>query len=257
EPPAGVKEIRWNDHLESRQEAARLTLGKIKSLNVSWKEPVSLPGTGALLTAEAQITVKLDETKVQTTAELKLADVRGQPKEEWHLLLPTQAKVVEVKGAGGLRAEIVPAEKNKGTTIIRLKEASAELQVMVQAAQSRPTPGTKQVIGPFVLLGAFEQQGKILIKAAPEARRGVRLLFHPRGQVVQREIPANLSPDVVASFSYDKLANPGKAEKAASASALLDLGLKPQTGQIETQVEHLLRLSPIPEGWQAEVISKI
>ena len=257
EPPAGVKEIRWNDHLETRQEAARLTLGKIKSLNVSWKEPVSLPGTGALLTAEAQIAVKLDETKVHTTAELKLADLRGQPKEEWHLLLPPQAKVVEVKGSGGLRAEIVPAEKNKGTTIIRLKEASTDLQVMVQAVQSRPTPGTKQAIGPFLLLGAFEQQGKILIKAPPEARRGVRLLFHPRGQVVQREIPGNSPPDVVASFSYDKLASPGKAEKPASAGALLDLELKPQTGQIETQVEHLLRLSPIPEGWQAELITKI
>ena len=258
EPPAGVKEIRWNDHVETRQEAAQLTLGKIKSLNVSWKEPVSLPGTGALLTADAQITVKLDETQVLTTAELKLGDLRGQPKNEWRLLLPPKAKV-EVKGPMALQAEIVPAEKNNGTTIIRLKEPSTEnLVVLVQAQQPRPAPGAKKPIGPFLLLGAFEQQGKILIKAAPETRRGTRLLFHPRSEVGQRELPPNSSPDVVALFSYDKLPDPAKGPpKTASAWAPLELELKPEMGRIETQVEHVLRLSQGSEGWQADLTTKI
>jgi hypothetical protein len=258
DPPAGVKEIRWNDHVETRQEAARLTLGKIKSLNVSWKEPVSLPGTGALLTAESQIVVNLDEKQMLTTAELKLGDLRGQPKNEWRLLLPPGAKV-EVKGPMSSQAEIVPAEKNNGTTIIRLKEPSAEnLVVLVHAQQPRRGPGAKMPIGPFVLLGAFEQQGKILFKAVPEARRGARLLFHSRGEVGQREIPANSSPDVVALFSYDKLPDPAKGPpKTASAWAPLEIELKPEMGQIETQVDHVLRLSQAPEGWQADLTTKI
>jgi hypothetical protein len=257
EPPNGVKEIRWNDHLETRQDATRLTLGKIKSLNVTWKEPVSLPGTGPLLTADAQIAVKVEETQVLTTVDWKLSDLRGQPKEEWHLLLPPKAKV-EVKGPVGVQAEMVSKEKNTGTTILRLKQPSENLQVMVQVAQPRPLPGTKLPIGPFLLVGAFEQQGRILIRAAPEARRGIRLLFHPRSGILQQELPVNAAPDVLAIFSYDKLANPGKIPaKSASAWAALQLEVKPEMGQIETQVEHVVRLSQIAEGWQTDLTTKI
>jgi hypothetical protein len=257
EPPPGVKEIRWNDHPESRQEAARLTLGKIKSLNVSWKEPVSIPGTAALLTADALITVKLEENQVVTMAELKLGDLRGQPHEEWRLLLPPQAKV-EVKSPAGLQADILPQGKD-GTTVIRLKEASAEtIQVLVQVQQPRPAPPARQAIGPFLLLGAFEQQGRIHIKASPDARRGLRWLFHPRSEVFPRDLPANSPPDLLAMFSYDKLVNFGKnGPKSARPWAPLELESKVEKGQIETHVEHFLRLSQIPDGWQADLTTKI
>src|SRR5581483_6224136 len=64
EVPESVKEIRWNESLAKRQGPAgwSLLLGNLKSLSVSWKEPVTASGGVApMLTADSQVAVRLDE----------------------------------------------------------------------------------------------------------------------------------------------------------------------------------------------------
>jgi hypothetical protein len=266
EVPAAVKEIRWNDRLEKRPEAARrgrweLALGKIKNLSLSWKEPAALPGNASLLTADGDITVKVEEEQLVTSAELQLGDLRGQAR-EWHLLLPPQAKV-DIKAPAGVVPEIIPPPPNGLVHIIRLKEPTSErLHLSVQVSQPRPFAQARQPIGPFTLLDAFEQQGTISIKAPPKTVRGYRLLYHRRGDVYQREVSGQPGSDVVAQFRYEKLPNPGKSVAAAQAGtwAPLDVELRREKTQVETQVEHVIRVSrvsPTAEGWQADLTTKI
>jgi hypothetical protein len=263
ELPAAVKEIRWNDRLESQREAARrgrweLALGKIKNLNLSWKEPAALPGNAALLTAEGQITVKVEEGQVTTNAELVLGDLRGQAK-EWHLLLPPQAKV-EVKAPAGLLPEVIPPRRNGLVHTIRLKEPTSErLQVNVQTTLTRPFPQSRRPIGPFILLDAFEQRGTISIKATSQGVRGYRLLYYPRSEVYQRDASSSRGPDIVAQFRYEKLPNPGQNVPLAQASTWvpLEIELKAEKSQVEAQIEHVIQLGPIADGWQADLTTKI
>src|SRR5262249_55227819 len=99
ELPAGGKELRWNDTPEKRKGSRwELALGKTKSLALTWKEPVALPGGGPFLTVDAQISGKIEEAQVIWSADLTLEDLRGQTK-EWRLALPAGARA-EVKTAG-------------------------------------------------------------------------------------------------------------------------------------------------------------
>jgi len=263
EAAAAVKELRWNERLEKRQEAARrgrweLALGKTKNLSLSWKEPAALPGNSTLLTADGQILVKVEPGELAIRAELLLGDLRGQSR-EWHLLLPPQAKV-EVKAPAGVLPEVIPPQGNSLVHIIRLKEPTSErLQVSVQVAQPRPFPQARQAIGPFILLDAFEQQGTISIKAPPAAVRGFRLQYHRRGEVYQREVSAGPGSEIVAQFRYEKMPDPGKNVSAGQFGkwAPLELELKPEKSQLETHVEHVIRVSPAADGWQADVTTKI
>jgi len=127
EVAAAVKELRWNERLEKRQEAARrgrweLALGKTKNLSLAWKEPALLPGNSTLLTADGQILVNVEPGELAISAELQLGDLRGQAK-EWHLLLPAQAKV-DVKAPAGVLAEVISPQANSPVHIIRVKEST-------------------------------------------------------------------------------------------------------------------------------------
>jgi hypothetical protein len=259
--PKTVKEVRWNDFVEKNRDQGKweLALGKIKTLTLSWRESVSAPGSGPLLQAAAQIAVKVDEGEILTSAELILEDLRGQTK-EWQLLLPPNARV-EVKAPGGLGHELVPPENAKNPVhILRLKEASAErISVLVQGSQARPLANPRFAVGPFGVLKAFQQKGTIVVRASPEALRGHRLVFHRSNEVIQQETPAvSGAMDVVATFHYGSLSGVKPGPKAGPvAKAPLEIELKPEKGQLEAQVDHVLRLREAGEGWQVEVTTRI
>src|SRR5207253_1249684 len=173
--PMAVKEVRWNENAEKKRRSGRWEFAppaKLKNLNVSWKEPVTLPGTGTLLAAKGQVLVAIDEAQVLMTVELTLEPLRGQVS-EWQLVVPPQA-TVEVKGAAGPVPE-VSQEKRGNVTVIKLKEPTAEpVQVVVQSRASRANNLSKIPIGPFAVIGAHQQEGTIVVKATPDALRGIR-----------------------------------------------------------------------------------
>lgn len=257
ELPAAVKEIRWNDNLEKQRVNNRweIALGRAKSLSLSWKEPVSLPGNGPLLTADSQVQVKVDEAQVLVTADMNLEDLRGQTK-QWQLLLPPSAKV-EVKVPAGLTYELVPPDAKNPQHLIKLLEPSSErLHVNVQVRYPRPLVQPRIPIGPFVVQGAFRQQGTIAVHASVDVLRGQRLLFHRYGETFQRDLPKNPG-DLVGLFQFWGIPAPGKGPKGAAARTSLELELRAEKGQAEASVEHALRLRPGAQGWVVESITQI
>jgi hypothetical protein len=264
ELPGAVKEVRWNDHVEKLQPASRrgrweLALGSPRSLALSWKEPVAFSGPAPLLKADAAIAVKVDETQIVTTAELGLEDVLGQVK-EWQLLLPPQARV-EIKAPAGVQAEVVPPGPKEPFHVIRLKEpASERLPVVVQVNQKRAGP-VRFPVGPYTVLGAH-QTGTITVRPSPQALRGYRPLYHRHGEVYQKEAPSSPRGSTMAMFHYEHGPRKGPSGKWVP----LEIELKAEKGQAQTQVEHTVRLSPAPSSgrrpeaggaWQVEVTTKI
>jgi hypothetical protein len=262
ELPNTIKEVRWNEHLEKRPLSSNdrwnLALGKIKTLSLSWAEATVQPGAGSLLTADAKITVHVDDMQINTRAEIELGDLRGQSR-EWRLLLPPQAKV-EVKSAS-ISADVVPADRSGLIYLVRLKEPGTErLVISVQVQQPRAARQTRLAVGPFLLLGAYQQQGTLEIKSGGESQRGQRLVIHRHPRVYQRDVPANQrGPDTLAVFEYQAFPAPSEPPdlKELSHLAPLELEWKPEKGRLETQVEHVIKLAPAGDAWQADLITKI
>lgn len=260
--PQDVKDLRWNDNLEKRRRSGRWEFAlpaRTKTVSVVWKEPIT-SGGGPLLSADGQVVVVLDEAQTLVTADLFLEPLRGQTS-EWQLLLPAQAKV-EVKSAGGLPPEVLPIDKKGLLHLLKLKEPSSErIHVVAEMRYPRGAGPAKLPIGPFAVPGAHQQQGTILIKATPDALRGTRLVYHRHGDITQRELPKTPSgaDSTVTLFHYGSLPGVGKPGPAGKGprGVALELELKPEKGQVQTQVEHLLRLRKIAEGYQVEATTRI
>jgi len=264
-PPA-VKELQWNEFTERQPSAeARLghwtiPVGGVKNLNVSWKLPVSVPGAGALRTAEGQIVVQIQEGQILTTADLTLADLRGKAR-EWRVWVPPGAKL-EVKTPPGLACEVVAPANPSAPHLLRLNEPTAErFHLVAKMEQARPL--SRLPVGPFTVLDAYRQQGTITIKAAPEAMRGLKPVYHRQGEVVEQDVAKEASAaDVIAVFKYWNMppGTPGSArlpQGGLPGAAPLEVELQPVKGAVETQVEHTLVLKQVQEGWQVQAVTRI
>lgn len=255
--PAGVKEIRWNDILEkpAAPNHWELALGKIKSLSVAWKEPVSVPGNAPLLHADSTITVKLDENQVLVSADMALEDQRGQTK-EWQLLLPANARV-DLKTPSGLAGDVVYPDAGRPTYLLRLTEPTAErVLVNVQVRYPRPFAGPRLPIGPFFVYGTNRQEATITVQASPDALRGQRLVYHRFGDIYPRDIQAK-GPGPTAVFHVWNVPGVARVPKAPSAKAPLELEIKMDKGVADATVEHLLRLKPGGRTWLVDVSTTI
>lgn len=265
--PQSVQEVRWNDQPAQKWKPGTpkgkwdITLGKIKSLSLSWREPVSLPGTGPLLSAEGKIAVKVEDNQALIKAEIALVDLRGQIR-EFILHLPPQAKV-EVKSSAGLLKDLVPPDEKTPFYRLQLHEPTFEpLNVEVQVQQPWPPADRRLAIGPFYLANAYKQQGTILVLAPATALRGLRWRFQRHGDVFQREVPGSLAgPDVLGYFEYlDMLAPPsaaGKSSKQPETVSPLELRLSEDKSHLETSTEHVIRIARSADGFQADVTTRI
>ena len=250
-----IKELRWNDTLEKTKKPGRWQINgleKSKSLSLSWKEPVSISGNAALTTVEGQISVRIDEKFVTTSAELALEDSRGQTK-EWRLLLPAKAKV-EVKAPGGLTYELLPPDVKTAYYVLRTPEATAERwHVSVFVTAPRPNPNVRLPIGPFFVVGAFQQQGTINVQMPTEVSFGQRLIFARSADVFPLK---NTEGETVFQYltpaALDKNGKPMPTGKAP-----LELEWRLEKNQLETQVEHALKLKTAHDGWEIDATTKI
>ncbi|MCI0638521.1 MAG: hypothetical protein L0Y72_03040 [Gemmataceae bacterium] len=255
EMPAGVQEIRWNDNLEKRRGNNRwdLALGKIKSLQLWWKEPPSAAGGGPLLTADAQVLVKWEETQVTLSAELFLEDLRGQTK-QWELQLPANAQV-EVKSSGSL--DLTAPDGKTPHYRLRLAEPSTErIHLHIFARHPQPLAGPRFLVGPFFVTNAYRQQGTIQIQASAAALGGQRLIFHRFGEVYQQDVPkAAGANETIALFKY-WMSNLGKAGKPPP-RVPLELEWKANKVPVETTLDHVVRLRRAAQGWLVETNSRL
>jgi hypothetical protein len=250
--PAGIKDLRVDDVLKKGKAKGKweTTLGPAKQVAIAWREPLAQPGSGSLLTLDAQIVVKLEEAGAQLQAELTLGDLRGQAK-EWRLLLPPGVTPT-VKSLPAAAYQWLSPDGKNPHHVLQLKEPIAEpIGVTLQANVA--WPAAKLTVGPFTLAGASQQRGTVLVQATPNALRGQRLVYHRFGDVTQLNLPKS-SPgaDNLAFFRYSIAASGPAASKAP-----LALEFKASSGLAETQTDHTVRLKGEPDAWFVETTTRI
>src|SRR5207253_8255267 len=128
---------------------------------------------------------------------LFLEDKRPQTK-EWRLLLPKQAKI---KAPAELTHE--PPTEKQPYHVLRVVEATGERwQVSISWRVPRANPGARTAIGPFHVLGAFQQHGTISVKMPAEVGLGHRLAF-TRGDGIYEILQVkNTETDAVFNYNY-------------------------------------------------------
>jgi hypothetical protein len=248
ELPANVKELRCNDALEKTKTPGRWLIGleKSKGLNLAWKEPAPLSGNAAPK-AEGQIAVRIDDKDVNISARLFMQDTRLQTK-EWRIVTPANAKVEVETPPSGLTYELLPPE-GKGFYTLKTAEATAERwQVSVSLSVPRPNPGPRVPIGPLQVLGA-QQTGTITVTMPANVSFGQRLVF-PRTDALRQL--KNTETEAVFEYVLDKNPKP-----APNLKAPLELEWRFEKNQAKTEVEHLLKLRAVNQGWEIDATTRI
>src|SRR5262249_6794141 len=132
--PNGVKEVRVGQ-AAVRKAGESVALGAVDQLNVAWKKPARAE-TGPRLTADGQVTVRVEEKFVLNEAVLTLQDRRGQAR-QWVLQTPLQT-AVEVKAGEEQGPVAVTSDKNQSRHTLQVKEPTAQpLEVVLRAMRPR------------------------------------------------------------------------------------------------------------------------
>jgi hypothetical protein len=252
--PRSVEELTWNDNAEKTKAPGHweLGLGAIKSLSLNWKEPTPNVGNTPLAKVDGQIVVRVEDSAINVVADLFLEDLRPFSK-EWLLWLPAQAKVIDVKGPNGASREWkVPGA---GLPYYRIPDVSpGKWQVSITQRLMRPNTSAAHVpIGPFHVLGAFQHHGTITVQMPAEVSFGQRLIFARFGKTEQFK-----NTDTDAAFHYTMPLVTEKMPKTATLNkAPLELEWRNEKNQLETQVEHALKLKTTSQGWEIETVTRI
>lgn len=248
ELPANVKELRCNETLEKTKTPGRWLIGldRSKGLNLAWKEPAPLSGNAAPK-AEGQIAVRIDDKDVNISAKLFLQDTRLQTK-EWRIVAPPNAKVEVETPPSGLTYELLPPD-GKGFYTLKTAEATAERwQVTVSSSVPRPNPGPRVPIGPLQVLGA-QQTGTITVTMPANVSFGQRLVFTRTDALRQLK---NTETEAVFEYVLDKNPKAGPNPKAA-----LEVEWRFEKNQAKTEVEHLVKLRAVNQGWEIDATTRI
>ncbi len=250
-----VKELRWNKTLEKTKTPGRwqIGLGMVRAVNLAWKEPLALAGNAPLTKVESQIKVDVDATHVTTSADLFLEDTRLQTT-KWHLFLPSQAKIEEVKAPGGLTYELIAPDKGRPHYTLETSAATGERwRVKVLVRVPRPNPGARIAIGPFHVLGVFQQTGTITVNNPADSSLGQRMIATRRGEVYQ-----HVNTETEAGFTYvAPLVAENNVKAMQELKAPVELEWRAEKSQLETHVEHELKVQSGPQRWEVEVTTTI
>jgi hypothetical protein len=230
---------------EGRAEGVR---GPADVLDLSWRPGGVAPGA-AVLTATGLVRVRVDAGRLEADAELTLRS-QGAPTREWRLLLPAggDGRNVEVTPPPGAKLEKGAEDRQRrfAQYTLRLKEPAEQVKVGVKAAAPAPAGGRSAAVGPFLLAGATQQEGDVLVSNNPAS--GLRLDFPSLGHLTRQALTREDAPrDLVAAFRY---ANPPLPEKApgATGAALLEVEAEAVRGVAEAAVRHALQLADDDQG---------
>ncbi len=217
-------------------EPAKLTknypLGPTDVLDMSWEAPKSAPPASEP-TLEAEVSVHVNDARVETTAALKL---RG-PSKEWTLVLPHGVEL-----AGTNVAIVRPADEKSREWKVTLPPAATEtlLTATLRQPRSEPKEAKSFSVGPYWAKGNVRQSGTLKLFAPMT----LRLVPKPTPEVRRLELPlVAVDDNLVASFRYSFSANSDRKP-----SSLLDFDIRPSTGFVVAQPNYKLALTPV--GWK-------
>jgi hypothetical protein len=263
--PEAVKEVRLETDRDPRGKGRVLALkpgdgkhsrlepealGPTAHLDVSWKGGGPASPGGPLLAAEVRAEVRLAPTSVTTDVRLTLKP-RGQTA-QWRLQLPPGATLLDSTTLDDrIQAVDPPDPKNpKGPQIhtVRLKQSSADPLTLTFRIHQSPRPEGPLPVGPFLVLGAVQQQGTILVSAMPDLQVGYQLRGAPQAVVIPRDLTDDERKEkrATAAFRYWHLAQPEK--NPGPPVPYLNLEVESARGVVSTKTTHTLRLTE--QGWR-------
>jgi hypothetical protein len=259
--PETVKEVRLETDRDSRGKGRLIgvkpadakhtrlepeALGPTGRIDVSWKAPGPATPGGPLLAAEVRAEVRLTPSSVTTDVRLTLKP-RGQTA-QWRLQLPPGATLLDpISLDDRILAVDPPDPKNpKAPQIhtVRLKQSSADPLTLTFRIHQSPRPDGSLPVGPFLVPGAVQQQGTILVTATPDLQVGYQLRGSPQAVVIPRDITEEerrKETRATAAFRYWHLAAPEKTQ--GPPVPYLNLEVETARGVVTTKTMHTLRLT--------------
>ncbi len=272
DPPAGAKKLtvgvrtagdRAGELKQTTEDAAALApkagrpaypLGPAELLAVSWQPPTATPGvTAAVLSADLDVAVRVDEAQVETTAAVRLHG----PAREWSVVLPAGADVSARPATPAAPRDpdadpaLPPADTPPLTRptdpahpvwTFRPPEGPGPDWVLT-AVVRQPRAGHRGPfpVGPFAVPTAARQAGTVRVYAPPAV-----LLDFKRGPGVRRQDAPPPEDDLVAAFKFTAAGPPPKRPPAP----LLELDARPARTFTRVQPSYTLRRTDA--GWRLE-----
>lgn len=226
-------------------------LGATDRLELSWRSVQPAPVAGpALVAAEANIDVLVEESRVVSEIRLTLEVLRGE-KQQWLVQLPPQARLDDRKvsreplpnSADALKRlsddecvdRVDGPDPKTGQVAIYLKKNSGPARLYVYLKISQPLQGKRAPVGPVVVADAL-QHGTMVVSAPAN----LRVWCFPDASAQQVDVPEEgRQANAVAAYSYSVFppANPAKPP----------LEIEIDKGAIDLRLTHELELKN--DGW--------
>jgi hypothetical protein len=220
-------------------------LGPIDLLEVAWETPTPATpaATDTALSADADVTVRVDDAQIETTTKLRL---KG-PAREWLVQLPADAAVTAAR-ANVSNIEAIFASSPAVTRVTDPKLPAWKIQTpdagewVVTAVVRQPRPDAKDAkhpgpypVGIAFAVGVPKQTGTVRIFAPPT----IRLSNYKHSAEVRRQDAAAGADAPVAAFRY---------ATAAAKPPTLEFEARPARGFTAVQPHHRLDLTR--DGWR-------
>ncbi|MCZ2344439.1 MAG: hypothetical protein LC104_21985 [Bacteroidales bacterium] len=236
-----------------------VALGPTDLLDVLWEaQSTPAPTTDTILTAETDVTVRIDEIQIETTAKLRLRGVTR----EWKLALPPGAEVSVERSELPTGSDIVaelgfsapvptltpPTEPAKSAWTLKPPEGTSQIEwtVNVTVRQSRPKATESKFRGPYPIgplsVHSARQTGTIRVLAPTS----VRTAFKHGPHVRRQDLPADANAETIALFRFTA---PSIKPSKSTPPPLLEIDATQAVGfvRIEPQIQlHLAALDPKP-----------
>ena len=240
-------------------------LGPVGSLELTWDAPLpaNAPAARVPPTADIDITIRVEDAQIETTARLRLRGGAAQ----WLLTLPPTADVAtERLASAGVPAEAVPnadpglkrpPDAGKPAWTFRPPDAAADWLVTAVVRQARPKAADPKSrgpypVGPFGVPTAARVAGAVRVLAAPT----VRVMLDKSGVGLRRvDTPVPLTPDDEVAGLYRFATTRPVGAGPADAAPLCELTTRPLPGFQRIQPTYTLRRAD--DGWRLGVDVKV
>lgn len=231
-------------------------LGPTDLLELSWDAETTRPTTELPQTADSEITVRVDETRIDTTAKIRL---KGSGR-VWKLALPPNAEVgvdrasPSSSGTRDVSIDPVPVtiDRPEGDAepfwTIRVPEtgpAATDWVVTAVVRDSRPSPSSEDyrgpyAVGPFAVPSAVRHTGSVRVFAPAS----VRLRFQPSSELRRQDLPNNAEEDLAALFRFTS----GVGLANQTPPPLMGFEARPAQGFVRIEPTYKLNLTRV--GWR-------
>ena len=268
-------EVKWSAEepaaLNAKPGERGYPLGPVESLELTWDAPLpaNAPAAQVPRTADIDVTIRVEDAQIETTARLRLRGGAAQ----WLLALPATADVATERLAPmGVAAEAVP-NANPGLTrppdagkpvwTFRPPDAAADWLVTAVVRQPRPKAADPKSRGPYPV-------GPVGVPTAARVAGAVRVIAAPTVRVTldkatvglrRVDTPVPLTPDDEVAglyrFATAQPAAPGGTggTGATDAAPLCELTTRPMPGFQRVQPTYTLRR--VDDGWRLSVEVKV